>query len=102
LYDVSYTHPLTVNSQRVPDLDSQSRQARLEAFIQPVMLKWQHPQLANSLMNFEGFCSLLGISHLQEYFIRRNVHTIGDWASVPLDEEGKAMKARIEAALLVS
>jgi hypothetical protein len=78
------------------------REARLEVFVQPVIERWQSPQLAESLSTFGGFCDMLGLSNLQSYLVSRRVNTIEDWAQFPLDEEGKTLNAAIEAAQNVS
>ena len=62
------------------------------------MSKWQSAELSTSLQSFEGFCNLLGLSGFQDYYIKRNASQISDWSQCPLDEEGLAIKARIEAA----
>ena len=58
--------------------------------------------MSNSLSSFGGFCDLLGLSQLQSYLVSRNVHQIEDWGAYPLDDEGKALKARIDNASNVS
>ena len=55
--------------------------------------------MTTSLSSFGGFCDLLGLSDLQNYLITRKVHLIDDWGAYPLDDEGKQLKARIDAAL---
>jgi exportin-5 len=89
---------LTRNSQRAPNIDSAERNARLENYVNQTLVKWSNPQFCNSLQSFEGFCSLLGLTNFQEFFFKKNASQVEDWTSVPLDEEGLALKARIDAA----
>ena len=84
--------------QRASTLDPGERMKRLESYIHPAMSKWRDPHLDQSLQSFDGFCNLLGVSNCSEYFIKRNAPRISDWAECPLDDEGIAMKARVEAA----
>jgi exportin-5 len=89
---------LFVIIQRATTLDDGDRARRLQSFVEPFMSKWSSPQLAESLQAFPGFCDLLGLNGFQEYFLNRKAHSIRDWADVQLDEEGLALKARIEGA----
>lgn len=89
---------LFIISQRATAIDDEQRQYRLEGFIRPTMNKWEDPRLSNLLANFEGFCNLLGLAGLREYFVNRKVHQIQDWTNYALDDEGRALKARIDAA----
>ncbi|MCJ1378061.1 hypothetical protein MMC17_001157 [Xylographa soralifera] len=89
---------LFVIVQRAANVDPQKREARLEEFIAHVIQTWQDPALSASLENFAGFCDLLGLSNLQNYFISRKVNEIEDWAAAPLDDEGQALRIQMEAA----
>ena len=84
--------------QRASKISDEERNKRLESYIEYPMSKWQSTELSASLQTFEGFCNLLGLSHFQEYFTKRNASQMPDWSQCALDEEGLAMRARIEAA----
>ena len=73
----------------------------METFVQPTVHEWRDDRLANSLSSFRGFFDLLGLGGLEQYFINRNLHQVTDWAAYPLDEEGKALQARIKKSLEV-
>ena len=66
------------------------------------MSKWSNPQFGNALQSFDGFCNLLHFSGFQEYFVRKQASQIQDWSTIELDEEGQALKVRIDAAQHVS
>ena len=88
--------------QRASGIGDAERLSRLETYINPTISKWNDGQFGSMLQSFDGFCSLLGFSGFQEYFLGRDAMQKEDWSETPLDEEGKAVKGRIEAALRVS
>ncbi|MCJ1432586.1 hypothetical protein MMC27_001943 [Xylographa pallens] len=89
---------LFVIVQRAANINQQKREARLEEFIADAIHMWQDPALSASLSTFAGFCDLLGLSNLQNYFVKRKVNQIEDWAAAPLDDEGKVLRFQMEDA----
>ncbi len=83
-------------------MDQHLREVRLESFLSPIKRSWEDPELHHSLSSFQGFTSLLGIEKVQQYLINRRVHETDDWSAIPLDDEGKAMQAEMNAKFLVS
>ena len=79
-------------------MDEVQRETLLEEFVRPLALQWQEQKFATSLQTFAGFCDLLGLSNLQNYLVVRKVNLTENWAAIPLDEEGKALKSSIEVA----
>ena len=73
----------------------------MQTFVQPTIQEWGDDRLASSLSSFPAFCDLLGLSGLEQYFLNRNLHLVTDWAEYPLDEEGRALQARIKKSLEV-
>lgn len=73
----------------------------MQTFVQPTVAQWRDDRLASSLSSFRGFCVLLGLGGLEQYFINRNLHQVTDWAAYPLDEEGKVLQARVKKSLEV-
>ena len=88
--------------QRAPNLSKEDRSSRLESYVGQTITRWHDPRLATSLESFQGFCDLLAFSGFQEYFAGKGVTQLQDWSTIDLDEEGKAFKARIDAAQRVS
>ena len=84
--------------QRASDLNQDTRMKRLDSYVQPTISKWVDADLTQPLRSFDGFCRLLGVTGCSQYFLKRNALQISDWAESRLDEEGMAMKSRIEAA----
>ena len=83
---------------RATRLDQEQRMKRLEAYVGSTIRKWQDPRLGQALQSFDGFCNVLGLSGFNDYFIKHKALSLSDWSDVPLDEEGLALKARVDAA----
>ncbi|KAL8945106.1 MAG: hypothetical protein Q9211_000379 [Gyalolechia sp. 1 TL-2023] len=94
-----YYSILFIITHRAASVDSGPRQARLEAFLQPLVAQWQNDQLTNSLGSFSNFCELLGCGGISQYISQRALHAIPDWSMHPLDDEGKELQARMQHAL---
>ena len=84
--------------QRASKLEDRERVERLEAYANSAVSKWKDPSLSRSLQSFDGFCDLLGLSQFSQYFLQRKAAQISDWSEIPLDEEGLALKARVDTA----
>ena len=87
--------------QRATGIDDAQREQQLHGFVQPLIQEWQSPELSTALNSFSGFCDLLGLNGLSQYFESRNLHQVSDWPGYPLDEEGKVLQAQIQNALEV-
>ncbi|KAL8701921.1 MAG: hypothetical protein Q9224_000275 [Gallowayella concinna] len=94
-----YYSILFIITHRAASVDPQPRQARLEAFLQPLVAQWQDTEFTKSLTSFDNFCELLGCGGIQQYVSHRALHEIPDWSAHPLDEEGKALQAHMQHAL---
>lgn len=86
---------------RATIVDEQPREARLELFLQPLILQWQSNNLGRSLSSFDGFCELVGLGGIQHYISVRRLHQVREWSSHPLDEEGKLLQLHMQTALEV-
>lgn len=95
LWDRNLADP---NRQRAGKLRPEERAAQLESYVSSAMSKWSDPQLGNALQSWDGFCNLLHFAGFEDYFIQQQASQIEDWSTVELTEEGKALKARIDAA----
>ena len=84
--------------QRASKLSHQERLSRLENYVDQTVSKWNNSQFGNLLQSFDGFCTLLAFSGFQDYFSSRGALHLEDWTALPLDEEGQAFKARVDAA----
>jgi exportin-5 len=89
---------LFVITQRATTIDDSERDKRLNSFVEPCLVKWQDSRFIESLQDFSGFCKMLGLSGFEEYFMRREAHKIEDWTEIPLDEDGRNLKAQVDAA----
>ena len=87
--------------QRASGIDNMQREQQMRTFLRPLLQQWQSQELSSALCSFRGFCDLLGLDNLSGYIVSRNLHQISDWPAHPLDEEGKALQARIQSALEV-
>ncbi|KAL8805576.1 MAG: hypothetical protein Q9182_001841 [Xanthomendoza sp. 2 TL-2023] len=94
-----YYSILFIITHRAASVDPQPRQARLEAFLQPLVAQWQDNEFTKSLTSFNNFCELLGCGGIQQYVSSRALHETPDWSAQPLDEEGKALQADMLRAL---
>ena len=94
-----YSSVLFVIMHRATSIDSAHREARLEQSLQPLMKEWQEERLEHSLASFDNFSSLLGLDDIQRYLVSRQVHLLEDWASQPLDDEGKMLQSTMQLAL---
>ena len=93
--------PANLERQRATGIDDTQREQQLHGFVQPLVQEWQSSELSTALNSFSGFCGLLGLNDLSQYFESRNLHQVSDWPGYPLDEEGKALQAQIQNALEV-
>lgn len=85
---------------RASAVDSQARANRLQQIIEPVVVAWQDPQMAEALSSFAGFCSVVGLDGLPEYLSSRRYASVQDWASEPLDAEGKARQTEVQTKVI--
>lgn len=94
-----YYSVLFIITHRAASVDPGPRQERLEAFLQPLVARWQDDELTNSLGSFSSFCELLGCGGIQQYMSQRALHLIPDWSMQPLDDDGKSLQAHMQHAL---
>lgn len=87
---------------RSTTVEQQLRASRFESFLGPIKQSWDNSELRNTLSTFKGFTLLLGIERVQQYLINRKVHTLEDWSSVTLDDEGRALQSEMNAKFLAS
>lgn len=83
-------------------MDDKLRETRLDSFLQPTIGEWRSTELSNALSSFGGFCDVIGLSHIQRYFIKRAVHNIQNWPAHLLDDEGLSLRAQMQDAFEVS
>lgn len=83
-------------------MDATLRETRLNSFLQPTIDAWQSSELTNALSSFGGFCDIIGMAHIQQYFTKRAVHNIQNWSAYPLDDEGLSLRAQLLDAFEVS
>ena len=84
--------------QRASRLEHGERMERLESYVSNAVSRWKDPALGQSLQSFDGFCDLLGLPHFSQYFLQRKAAQMSDWSEISLDEEGLALKAKVDAA----
>ncbi|KAL8951121.1 MAG: hypothetical protein Q9222_002893 [Ikaeria aurantiellina] len=94
-----YYSILFIITHRAASVDPQSRQERLQTFLQPLVAQWQSSDLSDSVATFNGFFKLIGCEGIQQYISERAIHKIPDWSMHPLDEEGKSLKVHMHNAL---
>ena len=94
-----YFSILFIITHRATIVEPKPRQERLESFLQPLVAQWQDGELSDSLSSFNNFCELLGCAGLQQFFTQRALHQVADWSTQLLDEEGKALQARMQSGL---
>ena len=83
-------------------MDLKLRETRLNGFLQPTIGDWQSSELSNALSSFNGFCDLIGMANVQQYFTTRAVHNIQNWSAHPLDDLGMSLRSQMQDALEVS
>jgi len=93
---IAYQSFLFIIIHRASRIDPAVRLTRLAAFIDPVKEQWRNPEVQQSLTSYEGFCQLIGLDKAQRYLAQRQIHQVGDWGEVMLDEEGLALQAEME------
>ena len=64
--------------------------------------QWNNDGLKQALSSYGGFCELLGLDRAQKYIAQHRIHEIGDWGSVDLDAEGRALQDDLEERQTVS
>ena len=93
---------LLIIVQRTTKLSRDVQSQRLESYISQTMSKWTNPQFHEQMQSFDGFCRLLHIDGIEEYFSDRQAGKVEDWSTILLDDKGRAMKAQIDASQHVS
>ncbi|RAK96179.1 karyopherin MSN5 [Aspergillus ibericus CBS 121593] len=86
------TSILLIIMQRANNVEPYLRQSRLVSFVEPIKQAWQEDQFRNMSSTFEGFCVMLGLQSVGPYMQARQAPKLADWASVPLDSEGKLIQ----------
>lgn len=94
-----YSSVLFIIMHRATTVERRIRQERLDEFLRPLIDQWRDPNLGHSLSSFSQFSRLLGLEGLQQYLVSRSVHTIPDWSSHPLDDEGLVLQKLMQIAL---
>ena len=80
---------------RAPMIDEEERLSRIKSMMEVVLEPWRDPSFTNAATSFEGFCRLLNLQDLPDYFLSRKAQTLEDWSSVKLDQQGFDMRATI-------
>ena len=84
--------------QRTTKLSREDQHQRLESYVVQSMSKWKDTRFHEKAQSFAGFCELLHIKDVEQYFHERNAVQVEDWSTVSLNEEGVAMKSRIDGS----
>ena len=82
-------------------MDPYVRQSRLKSFVEPIRAAWASEEFKRMSSSFEGFCQLLGAEGVCPYLETRDVQKIEDWATIALDDEGKAIQAQMSSKFQV-
>ena len=94
-----YSAILFIITHRAQHVDQATAESQMQNFLEPLTHQWQERKLNQALTGFGSFCELLGIKDIYHYFLNRNAHQMGNWASQPLDIEGLAFQDRMQQAL---
>ncbi|KAB8220541.1 armadillo-type protein [Aspergillus novoparasiticus] len=86
------TSILLIIMQRANNVEPFLRQSRLVSFIEPIRQAWQDEEFRQMSSSFEGFCSMLGLQSVGPFMQAQQAQKLEDWASVPLDNEGKRIQ----------
>ena len=81
--------------QRTSKLDAEEKGARLRHMLEPIFSMWRDETFGGSLADFGGFCSLLGLEEVPQYFLTCRAHELADWSSQPLNERGLELQKRV-------
>lgn len=84
--------------QRTTKLSREDQNQRLESYVAQPMSKWKDARFHEKMQSFAGFCDLLHIKDVEQYFCRRNAVQTEDWSTISLDKEGVAMKSQIDGS----
>ena len=66
-----------------------------------IQASWEDPEFERRLQSFGGFCELVGVTGAQDYLYSHGAHSIRDWSSFELDEEGKTIQTRMGGRFMV-
>ncbi|KAJ5930247.1 hypothetical protein N7466_005740 [Penicillium verhagenii] len=86
------TSILLIIMQRANNIDPNLRISRLASFLEPIREAWQDEEFCRMSSSFEGFCSMLGLENVGSYMQALQAHKLSDWASAPLDSEGRIVQ----------
>ncbi|GMF76128.1 unnamed protein product [Aspergillus oryzae] len=81
---------------------SLANRSRLASFIEPIRQAWQDEEFRQMSSSFEGFCSMLGLQSVGPFMQAQQAQKLEDWASVPLDSEGKRIQEEMTRKFQVS
>ena len=93
-----YKSILFVINHRATNIESATREERLQSCVRPVVDRWRNERLNFMLSSFENFSQLLGLDLVQDYLTSRHVENIENWSAQILDEEGKALQVKMQSA----
>ncbi|KAE8348511.1 armadillo-type protein [Aspergillus coremiiformis] len=86
------TSILLIIMQRANNVEPYLRQSRLASFVEPIRQAWQDDEFRQMSSSFDGFCSMLGLQSVGPFMQAQQAQKLDDWASVPLDKEGKLIQ----------
>jgi exportin-5 len=81
--------------QRSTQISEAQRTVMFREYLNNVWTAWNNETLVHSLESFTGFCYLIGLGEMGGYLTSRNFDKVQDWASQPLDDDGKRLQDRI-------
>lgn len=81
--------------QRTSKIDLEEKSLRLRQILDPLFSMWRSDEFGGSLADFGGFCTLLGLEEVPQYFVASGAHSIADWSSQKLDDKGVQLQKQV-------
>ena len=87
---------LLIVLQRATNMDSRTRDGRLQTLIESLLQGWHSGRLDQSLSSFENFGKHLGIDRVGSYLQSKQASDVVDWSTVQLDAPGLAIQSDMD------
>lgn len=81
--------------QRTSKINVEEKSLRLRQMLDPIFAMWQSDQFGGSLNNFGGFCTLLRLEDVPQYFIACRAYEVSDWSLQKLNERGLQLQKEV-------
>ena len=81
---------------RSTTMEEEEQAKRMHEMLEPCVAVWKDESFGKALSDFGGFCELLSLDQVPQYFMHHQAHRIQDWSTVQLDHQGARFRDDIQ------